>query len=155
VNTAAQALAATKLRPPALPDHLVPRPRLDALLDDGVGGQVRLVLVSAPAGSGKSTVLASWLRGRPEASAWLQVETSDSDPARFWGYLVQALASAAPELSPALAAVVGSSAGDELVVVTAVVNALAGLEQPPVLVVDAYHLIEVDAVHAVWSGWWS
>jgi len=147
VNTAVQALAATKLRPPALPDHLVPRPRLDALLDDGVGGQVRLVLVSAPAGSGKSTVLASWLRGRAEACAWLQVETSDSDPARFWGYLVQALASAAPGLSPGLAAAVGGSAGDELVVVTAVVNALAELEQPLVLVVDDYHLIEVDAVH--------
>jgi LuxR family maltose regulon positive regulatory protein len=147
VNTAAQALAATKLRPPALPDHLVRRPRLDALLDQGVGAHARLVLVSAPAGAGKSTVLASWLRGRPEACAWLQVESSDSDPARFWGFLVQALASAAPGLSPGLAATVAGSAGDELVVVTAVVNALTDWDQPLVLVVDDYHLIQVDAVH--------
>jgi len=147
VNAAAQGLAATKLRPPVLPDDAVPRPRLNALLDTGVGGQVRLVLVSAPAGSGKSTVLASWLAGRPEACAWLQVETSDSDPARFWAYLVQALTSAAPGLSSRLPAVVASSAGDETVVVTAVVNALAELEQPLVLVVDDYHLIQVDAVH--------
>jgi LuxR family transcriptional regulator, maltose regulon positive regulatory protein len=147
VNAAAQGLAATKLRPPALPDRLVARPRLDALLNGGVGGQVRLVLVSAPAGSGKSTVLASWLADRPQACAWLQVETSDSDPARFWAYLVQALTSAAPGLSSRLAAVVASSAGDESVVVTAVVNALAELEQPLVLVIDDYHLIQSDAVH--------
>ena len=147
MTAAAYGLAATKLRPPALPDHLVPRPRLDALLDRGVGGQVQLILVSAPAGSGKSTVLASWLAGRPEACAWLQVETSDSDPARFWAYVVQALTSAAPELSPQLTGVVASSAGDELVVVTALVNALSELEQPLVLVVDDYHLIEAGAVH--------
>ena len=147
VTAAAQGLAATKLRPPALPATVVSRARLDALLDQGVGGQVRLVLVSAPAGSGKSTVLASWLRGRPEACAWLQVETTDSDPARFWAYLVQALASAAPKLSPGLGAVVASSAGDETVVVSALVNALAVLEQPLVVVIDDYHLIQGDAVH--------
>jgi LuxR family maltose regulon positive regulatory protein len=144
---AAQGLAATKLRPPALPVELVQRPRLDALLDAGVGGQVRLVLLSAPAGSGKSTVLASWLARRPGAHAWLQVETSDSDPARFWTYLVQALSAALPDLSPLLAAAVASSAGDEVMAVTAVVNALAALEQPLVVVVDDYHLIETEAVH--------
>lgn len=142
-----QGLAATKLRPPALPDSLVARPRLDALLDDGVGGQVRLVLVSAPAGSGKSTVLASWLSGRSEAVAWLQVEGSDSDPARFWAYVVQAVTAAAPHLSSHLGSAVAGSAGDELVVVTALVNALIELAEPLVLVVDDYHLIEADAVH--------
>lgn len=77
MDTAAQTLAATKLRPPALPDHRVPRPRLDALLDQGV--DARLVLVSAPDGSGESTVLPSWLRGRTEACAWLQEESRHSD----------------------------------------------------------------------------
>jgi LuxR family maltose regulon positive regulatory protein len=147
VDAAAHGLAATKLRPPALPDRLVPRARLDVLLDQGVDGHVRLVLVSAPAGSGKSTVLASWLVRRPEPSAWLQVETRDSDPARFWAYLVQALLSAAPGLPPHLAAVVTSSGGDEQVVVTELVNALAELDEPLVLVVDDYHLVHAEAVH--------
>ena len=84
-------LAATKLRPPSPPGQLVRRSRLDDLLDAGVDRQVRLVLVSAPAGSGKSTLLASWLAGRTEAVAWLQVEESDADPARFWAYLVEAI----------------------------------------------------------------
>ncbi|HEC08757.1 MAG TPA: hypothetical protein ENI86_04195, partial [Acidimicrobiales bacterium] len=54
-------LAATKLEPPTLPARLVRRTRLDALLEEAVGEHSRLVLVSAPAGSGKSTLVASWL----------------------------------------------------------------------------------------------
>ncbi len=84
-------LAATKLRPPTLPGRLVPRSRLGDVLDAGLADRVRLVLASAPAGSGKSTLLASWLAGRAESSSWLQVEGNDSDPARFWAYLVEAL----------------------------------------------------------------
>jgi LuxR family maltose regulon positive regulatory protein len=140
-------LAATKLRPPAPPARLVSRTRLHGLLDAGVGGHVRLVLVSAPAGSGKSTMLASWLAGRSEATAWLQVEAADSDPVRFWSYLLRAVTAAVPELPPQLAALGASSAGDELVVVSALVNALSELDRPLVLVVDDYHLIEVEAVH--------
>ena len=143
----ADGLAATKLRPPALPERLVARPRLDTLLDGSVGGQVRLVLVSAPAGSGKSTAIAAWLAGRSDSVAWLQVEASDSDPARFWAYVVGAVTAAAPAVSRRLASVVATSAGDELVVVSALVNALADLDEPLVLVLDDYHLIEVDAVH--------
>ena len=143
----ADGLAATKLRAPALPASLVSRTRLHDLLDAGVGGHIRLLLVSAPAGSGKSTVLASWLAGRSDAAAWLQVEAADSDPVRFWSYLVQAVTAAAPGLPAQLAAVVASSGGDELVVVSALVNALSELDRPLVLVVDDYHLIEVEAVH--------
>jgi LuxR family maltose regulon positive regulatory protein len=89
-------LAATKLRPPAPPGRLVRRSRLDTILDSAIDSHVRLVLVSAPAGSGKSTLLASWLAGRTEAVAWLQGEASDSDPARFWSYLVDAIERARP-----------------------------------------------------------
>ena len=86
-------LAATKVQPPVPPRHLVQRSRLDDALDAAVDAQVPLVLVSAPAGSGKSTLLAAWLATRPEAVAWLQVEEPDSDPARFWSYLVRAMVS--------------------------------------------------------------
>jgi LuxR family maltose regulon positive regulatory protein len=84
-------LAATKLRPPTLPECLVQRSRLDEMLDAGISPQMRLILASAPAGSGKSTLLASWLAGRPETVAWLQLEQSDADPARFWMYFVGVL----------------------------------------------------------------
>ncbi len=59
----ATGLAATKLHPPVPPAQLVRRSRLAAVLDGGVDGPGRLILVSAPAGSGKSTLVASWLAG--------------------------------------------------------------------------------------------
>ena len=70
---------------------LVQRSHLDEMLDAGISPQMRLILASAPAGSGKSTLLASWLAGRPETVAWLQLEQSDADPARFWMYFVGVL----------------------------------------------------------------
>ncbi|MFT4865141.1 MAG: LuxR family maltose regulon positive regulatory protein [Ilumatobacter sp.] len=140
-------LAATKLCPPTLPGRLVRRQRLGDALDDGLADHVRLVLASAPAGSGKSTLLASWLAGRPESSAWLQVESGDSDPARFWAYLIEAIGQAHPALSSALRPVVVGANGDEQVVVPALVNALAELAEPLVIVIDDYHLIDNASVH--------
>src|SRR6476469_66885 len=135
-------LAATKLHPPVPPGQLVRRSRLDDILDSGVDGHVRLVLVSAPAGSGKSTLLASWLAGRPEAVAWLQAEESDSDPARFWSYLVEAIGQAHPIAAGDVKPVVVGSKGDDLVVVSALVNKLAEITGPLVVVIDDYHLID-------------
>src|SRR5262245_43417615 len=141
-------LAATKLRPPVPPGRLVRRSRLDDVLDSGADGQARLILVSAPAGAGKSTLLASWLAGRPEAVAWLQVEAGDSDPARFWSYLVQAIGQAHPIAVDGLTSAVAGSNGDDLVVVPALVNALVDIPEPLVVVVDDYHLIDNDGVHS-------
>lgn len=140
-------LAATKVRPPLPPRQVVHRSRLDAALDAAVAAQTALVLVSAPAGSGKSTLLASWLATRPEPVAWLQVEESDSDPARFWSYLVQALGRTQPDVAAELQPVVAGSNGDEHYVVPAVVNRLAALTEPLLLVVDDYHLVDDERIH--------
>ena len=110
-------LAATKLVPPTLPDRLVQRSRLTDRLDAGLASHVRLVLASAPAGSGKSTLLAAWLSGRPEASAWLQVEDEDSDPARFWAYLVASIGEAVPSTTSSLKQLVSSSDSDFTLIV--------------------------------------
>jgi LuxR family maltose regulon positive regulatory protein len=140
-------LAATKLRPPTLPGRLVQRSRLGDVLDAGLANHVRLMLASAPAGSGKSTLLASWLMRRPEPSAWFQVESGDSDPARFWAYLIEAVGQAHPALASALRPVVVGSNGDEEVVVPALVNELAQLTKPFVVVIDDYHLIDKPSIH--------
>lgn len=140
-------LAATKVQPPVPPRHLVQRSRLDDVLDAAVDAHVPLVLVSAPAGSGKSTLLAAWLATRPEAVAWLQVEEPDSDPARFWSYLVRAVGRTLPDLVDELLPVVVASSGDADTVVPAVVNRLSKLPGPLLLVVDDYHLVDDDDVH--------
>lgn len=140
-------LAATKVQPPVPPRHLVHRSRLDADLDAAVDAGIPLVLVSAPAGSGKSTLLTTWLATRPEAGAWLQVEASDSDPARFWSYLLRAIGQTQPGLADELLPAVAASNGDEDTVVPALVNRLAELAGPLVLVVDDYHLVDDERIH--------
>lgn len=140
-------LAATKVQPPVPPRQLVRRSRLDAALDQALDANVRLVLVSAPAGSGKSTLLASWLASRSETVAWLQVEESDSDPARFWSYLVQAIGRTQPDLAADLVPMVAGSNGDVDTVVPTLVNRLAELPGPLLLVVDDYHLVDDERVH--------
>src|ERR1700710_2569023 len=139
-------LAATKLRPPVPPGRVVHRLRLDEILDAGLDARVRLVLLSAPAGSGKSTLLASWLADRTEAVAWFQVEGSDSDPARYWSYLVQAIGLAHPPALELTCVVVGYK-GDDLVVVSALVNKLAAAATAIVVVIDDYHLVDNANVH--------
>jgi LuxR family maltose regulon positive regulatory protein len=140
-------LAATKLRPPEPPGALVRRSRLSDVLDAGLDRHVRLVLVSAPAGSGKSTLVSSWLAGRAGAVAWLQLEESDSDPARFWSYLIEAVGRVHPIAAGDLRPIVVGSNGDDLVVVSALVNVLADIAEPLVVVIDDYHLIDDGSVH--------
>jgi LuxR family maltose regulon positive regulatory protein len=137
-----QGLAATKLRPPLPPASLVRRSRLIRMMSE----DIRFVLVCAPAGAGKSTLLTSWLAERGDPVAWLQVEQADSDPTRFWSYLTQAVAQAVPG-APDLAGVVVSSHGDELTVVSALVNVLSDVPGRLVVIIDDYHLIENESVH--------
>lgn len=129
------------------PGRLVRRPRLDSILNTALDGRVPLVLVSAPAGSGKSTLLASLPARRPESVAWLQAEENGSDPVRFWSYLVQAIGHVHPAITVDLEPVVVGAQGDDLVVVSAIVNNLVEVGKPVVAVIDDYHLITNDSVH--------
>src|ERR1700749_1691295 len=82
-------LLATKLHMPGPRPGFVPRRRLVQALDEGLArGRV---LVCAPAGSGKTALLADWARGGGRPVAWLGLDDGDSDPARFWRYVGAAL----------------------------------------------------------------
>ena len=90
-------LLATKLYVPRPQPGFVPRRRLVEALGEGLArGRV---LVCAPAGSGKTALLADWARGDGRAVAWLGLDGGDSDPARFWRYAVAALDRARPGLA--------------------------------------------------------
>src|SRR5215831_2267484 len=90
-------LLATKFHLPHPPPGSVPRQRLDRRLDDSLGSE--LTLVSAPAGFGKTTLLAEWCRRQRRPVAWLSLDSGDNDPVRFWRYTVAALDRARPGLS--------------------------------------------------------
>jgi ATP/maltotriose-dependent transcriptional regulator MalT len=89
------ALLETKLYVPRPRRGLVLRPRLSERLDPGTAS--KMVLVSAPAGFGKTTLLAEWLAARSAAlgdewlAAWLSLDRGDNDPASFWAYVIAAL----------------------------------------------------------------
>ena len=133
-------LLATKLHVPGPRPGFVPRPRLTGALSGG------LVLVCAPAGFGKTALLADWLRSGGRPAAWLSLDAGDNDPVRFWRHVVAALDRARPGIGALLGP--SSSSCDRLV--TALINELAAQpgESEIVLVLDDYHLVDAQEVHA-------
>jgi LuxR family maltose regulon positive regulatory protein len=83
-------LLATKLAiPPTYRKKIVPRPRLYSQLE--AGALRPLVLITAPAGFGKTTLIGEWLRQSDIPVAWISLESSDNDLVRFWRYVIKAL----------------------------------------------------------------
>ena len=146
-------LIETKLFLPPPRPGLMPRPRLRERLDRGLAA--KLMLVSAPAGFGKTTLLVDWLasaapshEGARARAAWLALDVADNDPARFWRYVVAALRTAVPGVGDdALALLEDSQPPPVEMVLTALVNELASVDVDIVLLLDDYHVIEASSVH--------
>ncbi|MBO0844470.1 MAG: tetratricopeptide repeat protein [Nocardioides sp.] len=138
-------LLATKFHVPQPPPGCVPRERLGRRLEDSLGSE--LTLVSAPAGFGKTTLLAEWCRHRQQPVAWLSLDAGDNDPVRFWRCTVAALDHVRPGLSEQVAGQFGSPASIESLVTT-VVNELTDEGVDGLLVLDDYHVIEAEPIHA-------
>jgi LuxR family maltose regulon positive regulatory protein len=137
-------LLATKLHMPGPRPGLVPRPRLLARLDEGLGRG--LVLVCGPAGYGKTVLLTDWARRGEVPAAWLSLDAADNDPARFWRHAVAALDRARPGTGERVAPLLGPPAPSSFQgLVTALINDLAA--DQALLVLDDYHLISARQVH--------
>jgi LuxR family maltose regulon positive regulatory protein len=130
---------------------LVDRARLFALLDRGVQG--RVTLVCGPAGSGKSTLVSSWLRGAdlPGPAAWVAVDRDESDATRFWATALDALrGSGALAPGDPLATVAPAPLGGHEELLTALLEGLQRLEAPLVLVLeDLHHLRSQEALRGL------
>ena len=82
-------VSAMSLRPPMVRETWIDRPRLLQRLDEMADSQVLLVV--APAGYGKTTLVTQWAAGRdPATVAWVRLERADDDPSRLWSRLVVA-----------------------------------------------------------------
>jgi LuxR family transcriptional regulator, maltose regulon positive regulatory protein len=145
-TAASDALLATKLHIPPTRPGFVARPQLTDRLTKGTAGAI--VLVCAPAGFGKTSLLADWARRDPRPVAWLSLDDADNDPARFWRHVVATLEGVRPEVGERLASLLGPPAPRSFEgLVTALLNQLAAQPEEMVLVLDDYHLIDAPPVH--------
>ncbi|WP_416954276.1 LuxR C-terminal-related transcriptional regulator [Nocardioides sp. T5] len=142
------AVPGTKLRVPLSRRQLVDRTRLTDRLRIGGGSVPRLVLVAAPAGFGKTTLLTQWLTAGDVRVAWLSLDAADADQRRFLTHLVAAVRASAPE--------VGAEAMDLLEsdrtvraedVLVGLVDELDALPGPTVIALDDYHVVDDPDVH--------
>lgn len=142
-------LLATKLHLPALRPGHIRRELLLGRLDAGLARDARLVLLSAPAGYGKSSLLAEWISERKLAVAWLTLDAGDNDPARFVAYLIASIQTAHPDAGVTTLGMLnmgGALAPEPLL--APLMNDLADLADSLLIVLDDYHAIQNQLVHA-------
>jgi LuxR family maltose regulon positive regulatory protein len=137
----------TKLWPPAIRAGLLSRAGLQSLLEVGLGA--KLCLVEAPAGFGKTTMLAQWRAAAgPGRVAWVSLDEGDNDPTRFWVYVVKALGTVEPSVGASSLAALGRPSADLYrTVLPGLLNGLSAAGAPLFLVLDDYHLITNPTCH--------
>ncbi len=140
-------LLATKLYPRPARANLVARPRISKLLDEGLSAS--LILVSAQAGFGKTTLLAEWLKNRRPGSCWLSLDVADNDPARFWAYVILSLQAIQDELGEtALAQLRSPQPPPVQLILPSLLDEIDSLHDHVTLVLDDYHVITSTAVNS-------
>jgi LuxR family transcriptional regulator, maltose regulon positive regulatory protein len=149
VPTTAPLLTA-KLQPPRLRTGLIPRERLLRLLD--AGSECTLMIISAPAGYGKTTLVNQWITSRTKMGnvsdfVWLSLDAGDADPARFWRYFITACQHFHPSVGQDALALLHTATlppfelPSQEALLTIVLNDLIHYQCKGVLILEDYHLI--------------
>ena len=147
-QNAAGLLLATKLFVPRPRPDLVQRPRLLSRLDEGLD-EGRCSLLSAPAGAGKTSLLATWVAQLDRPVAWLALDERDQEVHQVLRYLIASIQTICSECGrTALALLDAPPAAPPEVVLTSLLNNLAALPTGALLVLDDYHLVREPAIHA-------
>ena len=137
-------LLETKYTLPRPPSSLVGRKRLLNALDAVL--EHRVLLCSASAGTGKTTLLSTWAAQSRHQVAWLSLDESDNEPARFWASIIAALKRCGPSLSPlgdlALAMVYAAQPPPLSVVLTTLISDIERCSGEIILILDDYHVIK-------------
>jgi len=148
-------LLATKLSIPSTGKYLVERPYLATKLDECLHPGCRLVLISAPAGYGKTTLLTAWLaklnssEQRPAPLiAWVSLDDRDNEPVLFWSYIITAIQTQHEAVGKqSLNQLRGAIPPDLEGSLALLINELNEISNPFVLIVDDYHFIRNPAIH--------
>ncbi len=145
-----QVLLQTKLHQPRVTADLVHRPRLKESLDNGLDRP--LILLAAPAGFGKSTLVSDWLGTSPFPHAWISLDEADNDLGVFLAYLLAAMQTLFPDALPETRAfLTGITLPGVGVIARSLINELDELARDFILVLDDFHLIREQSVHELLS----
>ena len=138
-------ILATKLYIPPLRPKVVSRPRLLERLNGGL--HRNLILIAAPAGFGKTTLVSEWVEGIERPTAWLSLDEGDNDPTRFLTYLVAALQTIAATLGEGVLGVLQSPQPPPTAsILTALLNEITTISDHFVLVLDDYHVLDAKPI---------
>jgi LuxR family maltose regulon positive regulatory protein len=154
-------LLLTKLYQPPSRPNLVPRPRLNKRLNEGLHQGRKLTLVTAPAGFGKTTLVTEWLKQLDHPFAWICLDEGDNDLIRFLSLITVALQTVDDSIGRTVQSVLQSrqltsaasvlgGEGETLGVhslTTALINDLVKASTPLGVVLDDYHVISQAPVH--------
>jgi len=143
------ALLSTKFRIPHARGNAVSRSRLTEKLLTGVQRPGSFVLLSGPAGFGKTTLLSEFATDLQRPLAWISLDESDNDPIRFWTYLITASQSIQPEIGESALGLLQSpqQLPDETIA-TILINDLVRLDTDLIIVLDDYHIIQNSTIHS-------
>lgn len=139
-------LLTTKLRKPHLRTPRVNRQHLVSRLQKDL--DKKLILISTPAGYGKTTLVLDWLSTYENQAAWVLLDKRDNDPARFWSYFQYALKSSFPSIEKWLPENISKSIlSPQETTIIEFLNAIDKLESHVILVLDDYHIVRSQTVH--------
>jgi LuxR family transcriptional regulator, maltose regulon positive regulatory protein len=146
-------LLATKLHRPRPTSRLVARPRLTGRLDDSLRQGHRLILVAAPAGYGKTTLVTDWLGQTATPSAWLLLDEADNDPVRFFTYIVAALQALGLKVGQSLLDAFPTLPESPEALVRPLINDVAAANRSIILALDDYHLVTDGLIQEAMAFW--
>ncbi|TQR39446.1 LuxR C-terminal-related transcriptional regulator [Brevibacillus brevis] len=134
-------IVTTKLYMPPPRLKTVTRHRLIEQLNEGL--KRKLTVISAPAGSGKTTLVSEWLASGDRPFAWISIDEGDNDPARFFTYLFTALQNIGPNIGSGIYPLFHSPQPipNELIIST-LFHEIIAIPNPFVLVFDDYHVLK-------------
>jgi len=138
-------ILATKLYIPRPQPNVVSRPRLIERLNEGLHGN--LILISAPAGFGKTTLVSEWVAIIERPTAWLSLDEADSDPTRFLTYFIAAVQTIAATIGEGVLGALQSPQPPPIEsMLTTLLNDLTTIQDPFILVLDDYHVLDAKAI---------